>query len=366
MLKKIYITTIFYVLFSLLPAYSQHEKHDSHEEYVQAKVSKYGHLTTFGPEEAPHFHKIDLTKFKKISDIAKNPAQLPPPLKRDYSTTVKISLVVKEVISEIAPGITYHYWTFNETVPGPFFRIREKDTVELTITNDTSSRHNHSIDLHAVTGPGGGSVLTEVKPGETKKFRFKALKPGLFVYHCATGNVPMHMTSGLYGLILVEPEGGLPEVDKEFYVMQGELYTKGKIGEKGFQEFDAEKMLYEKPEYVIFNGRVKALADHPLQAKVGDKIRLYIGNAGVSLVSSFHLIGEILDTVYPEASVSTTIKNIQTTVIPAGGATIIELELDVPGKYILLDHSISRIDKGAWGLLEVSGPMNPGIYSKMK
>ncbi|MBI1969864.1 multicopper oxidase domain-containing protein, partial [Candidatus Woesearchaeota archaeon] len=251
------------------------------------------------------------------------------------------------------------------TVPGPFLRVREGDTVELTLTNHNSSIHNHSIDLHAVTGPGGGAVLTHVEPGQSKTMKFKALNPGLYVYHCATPNVPMHMANGMYGLILVEPKEGMPRVDKEFYVMQGELYTEGVMGEKGLQEFSVGKMLEEKPEYVLFNGRVHALVDYPLTANVGEKIRVYVGNGGVSKISSFHVIGEIFDTVYPEASTST-IKNVQTTAIPAGGASIAEFQLEVPGKYVLVDHALARLDRGAWGLLQVEGSENPEIYAKVE
>ena len=297
MFKKIsYIAIFFCIIFSLSPAYT-HEKHDQHMETVKTPVIKHGHLPTFGPGESPHFHTLDLSKFDTVSDIAQRPDTVPHPVNRKTPATVKVSLLAKEVVSEIAPGITFHYWTFNETVPGPFLRVREGDIVELTLSNDKSSSHTHSIDLHAVNGPGGGSDLMQVKPGETKTFRFKALNPGLYVYHCATPNVPMHMANGLYGLIFVEPPEGLPKVDREFYIMQGELYTKRKIGFKNFQEFDAEKMFAESPEYIVFNGRVKALVDHPLKAKVGETIRLYVGNGGGSVISSFHVIGEIFDRI---------------------------------------------------------------------
>lgn len=335
---------------------AEEHDHDDGEEMM------HGFLETFGPGIAPHYHALDYTEFENVADISRNPAEVPPPLQRNFSTTVTINLEAKEVISEIAPGITYHYWTFGGKIPGPFLRVRQGDTVELTLSNHLTNSHNHSIDLHAVTGPGGGSVLTNVIPGESKTLRFKALKPGLFIYHCATHNVPLHMTNGLYGMILVEPEEGFPEVDKEFYVMQGELYTEGAIGEVGFQAFNAQKMLDEDPEYVVFNGRVNSLVDNPLTASVGDNVRLYVGNAGVSLISSFHVIGEIFDTVYPEAS--TPVKNnVQTTLIPAGGATIAEFEIDYPGTYILVDHSLARLDRGAWGLLTATGTANPEIYS---
>lgn len=341
---------------------SGHDRTVIHDEEQKKPLIKHGHLPTFGPADSPHFHILDLSSFDKIADIAKLPDDLPPPLEKNAPTTVKISLHAKEVIAEIAPGITYHYWTYNEKIPGPFIRVRQGDTVEIEYTNDITSSHTHSIDLHAVNGPGGGAPLTQAQAGETRTFRFKALNPGLYIYHCATPNVPMHITNGLFGLILVEPPGGLERVDKEFYIVQSEIYTKGKTGMPGFQEFDADKMLNESPEYILFNGRVKALVDHPLAASTGETVRLYIGNAGVSSISSFHVVGEIFDRVYPEAS--TPVKeNVQTTLIPAGGATIVEFKLNQPGTYVLVDHALTRIEKGAWGLLNVEGDAEPGIYS---
>ncbi len=327
--------------------------------------SMHGHqelLTTFGPGLGPAVHQLSLLQFDRVKDIARSPDDIPPRIVRKTSELVQISLNAKEVVSDVAPNITYLYWTFNETVPGPFLRVREGDTVEITLANDPSSGHDHSIDLHAVNGPGGGASVTQVAPGESKTFRFKALNPGLYVYHCATPNVPTHMANGMYGLILVEPADSLSDVDKEFYVMQGELYTKGELGENGYQPFSGQKMLDENPEYIIFNGRVKALADHPLNASVGERIRLYIGNGGVALASNFHAIGEIFDTVYPEGSTKSE-ENVQTTLIPAGGVAITEFKLDVPGTYPLVDHALARLDRGAWGLLKVTGKDNPEIFS---
>ncbi|TXK99184.1 hypothetical protein BMR11_06845 [Methylococcaceae bacterium CS5] len=242
--------------------------------------------------------------------------------------------------------------------------MRQGDTVELNLYNDESSSHSHSIDLHAVTGPGGGAAVTNVEPGETKELVFKATTPGLFVYHCAAGNAATHIANGMYGLILVEPTQGLSKVDHEFYVMQGELYTHGRMGKKGFQAFDARKMIDERPEYIIFNGRTGALVgDGQLNAKVGDKIRLFIGNAGVAKISSFHVIGEIFDRVYSEASLSNPLKNVQTTLVPAGGATMVEFQVDYPGNYVLVDHALTRVDRGAWGILNVTGKKNAALYS---
>lgn len=326
-------------------------------------------LKTFGPAEGPvlpfgnvlqFFRKIG--NFERPSDIAHDPADVPPPIERTESATVDIEITTKEVIAEMAPGVYLNYWTFDGTVPGPFLRVREGDTVRLTLTNDPTSLHHHSIDLHAVTGPGGGAVATNVAPGESKTLTFKALNPGLFVYHCAHPNVANHMAHGMYGLILVEPAEGLPKVDKEFYVMQGEFYTTGNLGKKGIQIFDAESMLGGKPQYVVFNGRTGGLSGK-MSANVGEKVRLFVGNGGVNLISSFHVIGEIFDSVYPEAAIgSEPHRNVQSTIVPAGGASIVEFGLEVPGNYVLVDHALARLDRGAWGVLRVEGEADPTIF----
>lgn len=322
------------------------------------------HPVNFGPGDAFHVHKkINPDKFEHISDISKKPDDLPAAIDRKTAKTIEINLVATEVVSDIAAATPFHYWTFDNTVPGPFLRVRVGDTIKLTLHNDKNSSHDHSIDLHAVTGPGGGAALTTVEPGKTKSMLFKTLNPGLFVYHCAAGNASTHIANGMYGLILVEPEAGLSPVDKEFYVMQGELYTTGTIGERKFQDFDGQKMFDERPEYIIFNGRTSSLVDNTIQAEVGETIRLFVGNGGVSRISSFHIIGEIFDKVYPEGSMGKPLENVQTTLIPAGGATMVEFKLDVPGDYVLVDHALSRVDRGAWGLLHAAGEEKTDLYS---
>lgn len=326
-------------------------------------------LKTYGPSDGPTipFKNIlsffsQLDKMEKVQNIARDPNDIPPPITRTEPATVKIEMETKEVIAEIAPGVSYNFWTFDGTVPGPFLRVKEGDTVELTLKNNPSSVHRHSIDLHAVTGPGGGAAVTTVEPGESKMLKFKALNPGLYIYHCAHPNVAAHMTHGMYGLILVEPKEGLPPVDKEFYVAQGEFYATGNLGKKGLQVFDAHKMLDSQPQYLVFNGKVGALIGN-MNAKVGDKVRIFFGNGGVNMISSFHLIGEIFDNVYPEAAIgSEPHHNVQTTTVPAGGATITEFTFDVPGKYILVDHALARLDRGLFGAIQVSGEANKEIY----
>ena len=297
----------------------------------------------------------------RIDDIGANPNGVPAPISRTGNQQVTVNLTAKEVIAEVGPGMHNNYWTYNGQVPGPMLRVKVGDDVTVNLTNDTTSLHNHSVDLHAVNGPGGGAPATEVEPGETRSFQFKALNPGLYIYHCATSNVSVHNTHGQFGLILVEPKEGLPQVDREFYVVQSELYTHGGIGRKGLLVFDAQAMLDGNPTYVTFNGRVESTPR--MKAKVGETVRIYVGNGGVNLISSFHVIGEIFDTVYPEAAIgSEPRQNIQTTAVLPGGATIVEFKLDVPGSYLLVDHALARMSKGAWAVLEVEGPENPDVF----
>ncbi|AZI33117.1 nitrite reductase, copper-containing [Kaistella carnis] len=296
-----------------------------------------------------------------------NAPMVPAPIGDRAAKKVVVHLEATEEEGVLADGVTYKFWTFNSTVPGTFIRIRVGDEVELHLKNASNSVMPHNIDLHAVNGPGGGAEATNVAPGKEAIFNFKALNPGLFVYHCAAAPVPLHIANGMYGLILVEPEGGLPKVDREYYIMQGEFYTKGKTDEKGLQEFDQDKGLDEKPTYVVFNGKKNALmGPDALEAKVGETVRFFVGNGGPNLVSSFHVIGEIFDRVYVEGG-TTINKNIQTTVIPAGGAAMVEFKVEEPGNYILVDHSIFRaFNKGAIGTLKVTGEKNPKVYHKVQ
>jgi nitrite reductase (NO-forming) len=296
------------------------------------------------------------------------PPGVPPQLDRAKPARVVVELTTTEEKGTLANGVEYTFWTFGGSVPGPFVRVRAGDMVEIRLENLTSSHNAHSIDLHAVTGPGGGAAVTQIMPGETGAFEWKALNPGLYVYHCATPHVPIHIANGMYGMILVEPEQGMPRADREYYVMQGEFYTTGRTMEPGHQHFDASKARDERPEYVVFNGRMGALMDKgALTAKTGETVRLFVGNGGPNLISSFHVIGEIFDRVWPEAGLpGDPRRNVQTTLIPAGGAAIVEMKMDLPGRFLLVDHSISRaMDKGALGALVVTGDTPPGIFKAL-
>ncbi len=312
-------------------------------------------------------------KYKDTVDIPVNqemiaeltsPPFVPTPIGKRMAKKLIVDLEIQEREGEMTSGVKYIYWTFGGTVPGSFIRTRVGDEVEFHLKNHPDNKLPHNIDLHAVNGPGGGAESSFVAPGHEKVFSFKVLNPGLYVYHCATAPVGMHIANGMYGLILVEPEGGLAPVDKEYYIMQGDFYTEGAYGDRGLQAFDMQKAIDEKADYVVFNGHVGAMTgDNALTAKVGETVRLFVGNGGPNLVSSFHVIGEIFDKVHVEGG-DLINDNVQTTLIPAGGAAIVEFRVDVPGTFILVDHSIFRaFNKGALAMLKVEGEENKAIYS---
>lgn len=297
-------------------------------------------------------------------DIVRLATDLPPPIARRAPAVVKVNFETSEVFGKLTGETTFKYWTFNGKVPGPMVRVRVGDTVEVTLHNPADSAMMHNVDFHAVTGPGGGGAATLAKPGETKSFSFKALKPGLYIYHCATPMVAQHIANGMYGAILVEPEEGLPKVDHEFYVIQGEIYTDLGLSEAGEANEDIQKLLDEQPEYYVMNGAFKALTgDKSLKVKVGETARIYFGVGGPNKTSSFHVIGEIFDDVYNLASLtSPPIKDVQTVTVAPGGATVVDLKFEVPGSYIMVDHALSRVDRGGAGIIEVTGPEDHAIF----
>ncbi|HGH7028415.1 TPA: copper-containing nitrite reductase [Neisseria meningitidis] len=300
-----------------------------------------------------------------IDAVTTHAPEVPPAIDRDYPAKVRVKMETVEKTMKMDDGVEYHYWTFDGDVPGRMIRVREGDTVEVEFSNNPSSTVPHNVDFHAATGQGGGAAATFTAPGRTSTFSFKALQPGLYIYHCAVAPVGMHIANGMYGLILVEPKEGLPKVDKEFYIVQGDFYTKGKKGAQGLQPFDMDKAVAEQPEYVVFNGHVGAIAgDNALKAKAGETVRMYVGNGGPNLVSSFHVIGEIFDKVYVEGGKLIN-ENVQSTIVPAGGSAIVEFKVDIPGSYTLVEHSIFRaFNKGALGQLKVEGAENPEIMTQ--
>lgn len=294
--------------------------------------------------------------------------QVPAPITRKEAAHVVVNMEAKEYVGTLADGVKYKFWSFNGTVPGPMIRVRVGDTVELHLKNHADNTFPHNMDLHAVNGPGGGAGANLVAPGKKGALSFKALNPGLFLYHCASPvpNIPAHIANGMYGLILVDPAGGLPAVDHEYAIFQSEFFTMPSA-EPGVMELSMEKGLAEHPDHVVLNGKAGALVgEGALQAKAGETIRLFVGNIGPNSSSSFHIIGEIFDTVHVEGGIGGALHhNVQTTLIPAAGATIVEFKVDVPGDYLMLDHSIFRVAKGAVGILSVTGDPNHSIFNPM-
>ncbi|MDP2779639.1 copper-containing nitrite reductase [Devosia sp.] len=311
-----------------------------------------------------HAHPVENGTAAAPLDIVRAATDLPGPIGQRGPQTIRVGLETVEVTGTLADGATYHYWTFNRKVPGPFVRARVGDTVEVDLHNLDDSAEPHNVDFHAATGPGGGGDATHAVPGEAKSFSFLAMKPGLYVYHCATPLAAEHIANGMYGLILVEPEGGLPPVDREFYVMQGEIYTAEDFGSKGQLTSSLDRLLDEQPEYYVFNGAAEALTgENALRAQVGETIRIYFGVGGPNKDSSFHVIGEIFDTAYALGSLSTApMLDVSTISVPPGGAAVVDLTLDVPGELLLVDHALSRAARGLVGKLIVEGAETPEIF----
>ena len=295
------------------------------------------------------------------------PPQVPPPITRSEPAHVIVNMEANEYEGTLAAGVQYQFWGFNQSVPGPIIRVRVGDTVTINLNNVKKNKFPHNIDFHAVNGPGGGAGALLAGPGQTDKVTFKVLIPGLYMYHCASPvpNIPAHIANGMYGMILVEPEGGLSKVDHEYAVVQSEFFTMP-TDKKGVYQLSMDKGLAENPDYVVFNGSVGAVTgEGQLKAKVGETVRLYFGNIGPNSAASFHIIGEIFDKVHLEGDIGGVVnQNVQTTLVPSAGSVIVEFKVDVPGDYLLVDHSIFRVAKGALGVLSVTGEPNPSIFNE--
>lgn len=298
-------------------------------------------------------------------DIVRDPAEVPATVGSRPAGVVKVDLTAMEVVGTLDPanGTTYRYWTFNGKVPGPMLRVRVGDTVEVTVHNSPNSHMVHSVDFHAAIGPGGGAALSQVLPGQQKTFTFIATTPGLFVYHCGTPMISDHIANGMYGMILVEPAGGLPAVDHEYYVMQGEIYTSAPKGKAGLQTFSEDNLMKESASYFVFNGAVDALTKkHPMVADVGQTVRLFFGDAGPNATSSLHVVGEIFTRDYQFGSLqSPPIEGVQTASVPAGGAAILELKMSQPGQFNIMDHAMARMGKGLLATIHVRGKDVAGL-----
>ncbi len=318
------------------------------------------------PFQEPIFAKKG-DNWVSTSRVAADPGVIPAPITRDYAKTVHIELEAKEVMGEIEKGTKFHYMTFNGQIPAPMLRVRQGDTIILTLKSNLHNMMLHNIDLHAVYGSGGGADATYVTPGSAQTIKFKAMYPGAFAYHCAVPGMDQHVSSGMFGLILVEPQEGLTKVNREFYIGQNEIYIKGKAGDQGLMEFGVEKMIAENPDYVLFNGEKNALSSHghgALKAKVGETARLFFVNGGPNLISSIHPIGNVFTKAWRDGALANTPERyVQTMAVPPGNCAVFEMDFPVPSTIHLVDHAMSRMEhKGAMGHIEVEGAPDKSVY----
>lgn len=330
-----------------------------------ADVIPQGRVTSTEADEDPR--ALDSAKTPTVDRVAADPADIPSPIDRDQPKTIEVEMTTREAVAEIEDGVTFDYMTFDGQIPGPMIRARVGDTIDLTLKNAESNSMAHNIDLHAVRGPGGGAEATMVAPGESQRIRFKVTYPGAFIYHCAVANLDYHISAGMFGMILVEPEDGLPEVDNEFYLGQHEVYTNGETGAEGHHKFDFGAMARENPTYVLMNGEKYAITPDnygAMTANTGETMRVFHCVGGPNLASSFHPIGSVWDEVYPQGGIgSEPHRNVQTTPVQPGSCTIGTMHSPVPGGIKIVDHALSRVArKGALAVVDVQGDANTNIF----
>ncbi|MFB6122251.1 MAG: copper-containing nitrite reductase [Haloferacaceae archaeon] len=304
----------------------------------------------------------------KTDRVAADPTDIPGPISRSQPKEVDVTLRPEEVTAEIEPGVTFDFMTYNGQVPGPLIRVRQGDTVNLTFENPDSNTMPHNVDFHAAAGPGGGAGATMTAPGETAHLKFKATYPGAYIYHCAVPNLDMHISAGMFGIILVEPPEGLPEVDQEIYLGQHEVYTDGQAGQEGKHSFDVASMKKEEPTYVLMNGEKYAFTPDvygpAATMETGQKARVFFVTGGPNLTSSFHPIGNVWEEYYPQGSLSTEPQtHIQTSPVAPGSTAIATMNFPVPGNFKLVDHALTRVARrGCMAIVAAEGEERPDIF----
>jgi nitrite reductase (NO-forming) len=260
---------------------------------------------------------------------------------------------------EIAQGVRYVGWTFGHTVPGPVIRVRQGDLVRINLVNEAENMP-HSIDFHASKIP-MNHAMKSIAPKDSLQFEFEATTAGVFMVHCGTPPVLMHIAQGMYLPIIVDPAGGWPtKVDKEFVLVQSDFYPRGSATDSTVMEGDWEAMQQADPTYVVFNGQAFQYTREPLKVDVGDRVRLFVMNAGPSIRSDFHVVGNIFERVYPGGNPQQVIEGVQTWQVPAGGGAVMELEFAAgqagEGSYAFVTHAFADANKGAVGTIQVGHP----------
>ncbi len=317
--------------------------------------------------KAGDFTPASMLNIPTVQRVAADPTDIPGPIKRRKPKIHEITLESREVIAEIEDGVKFKYLTYNGQVPGPMVRVRQGDTVILTHKNLSENTMIHNVDFHAVYGPGGGAEATLCPPGQSTKLKFKAMYPGAFIYHCAVPRMDYHISSGMFGMILVEPEEGLPPVDHEFYFGQHEVYTNREAGEKGMHLFNTQAMIDENPNYVLLNGESQAITDNrygALNVKTGETARIYLVTGGPNVTSNFHPIGNVFTKAWREGAIASKPERyVQTCHVAPGSCGIFEMDFPVPGPVKLVDHALSRVaHKGMLGIINVEGKKRPDIF----
>jgi nitrite reductase (NO-forming) len=282
---------------------------------------------------------------------AELPALTPGPV-------VSVNLAISHAVVQIAPGIKYDAWTFDGTAPGPIIHTRLGQTVRVTLTNHAPMPH--SVDFHAARiAP--NVAFRDVDPGKSFTFSFKATAPGVFMYHCGTKPVLMHIANGMYGAIVVDPPGGtLPPANEQYVLVASEWYL-GTDGLKQAASLDMTKAHEMQPDWVTWNGYASQYVKHPLTAMPADTVRFWVVDAGPSLNTDFHIVGTLLNRAWLNADMTQYERDVQTALVPAGGGGVFDVKIDQPGLYPIVSHSFASVDEGQVGLLNVGH--TPGTMS---
>jgi nitrite reductase (NO-forming) len=306
----------------------------------------------------------------RAATVAADPTRLPPPIHRSHAMHHEVTLEAQEVRASLADGSEFTFMTWNGQVPGPMIRVRQGDTMTFTVRSAAGNERPHCIDVHAVYGSGGGAMATIVPPGGMRRVFFKCAYPGAFIYHCAVMGMDEHISRGMFGMILVEPQEGLPQVDHEFYLGQHELYTREPFGAAGLLHFDTDAMVREQPNFVLFNGMVNGLTAAgvgAMQAKVGQTVRIFMVNGGPNLTSSFHPVGNVWKRCWPQGAIASAPAHyLQTLSVAPGSCFVGDMDLPVPETIKLVDHALSRVArKGLLAELTVGGSVNPELFREL-
>jgi nitrite reductase (NO-forming) len=270
-----------------------------------------------------------------------------PPLQP--GNVVDVHLILKDVTIQIAPGVRYAAWAWEGGAPGPVIHVRQGQTVRITLTNRGAIPH--SVDFHAArVAP--NKNFKDVFPGQSFSFSFKAGDPGIFMYHCGTAPVLMHIANGMYGAIVVEPRTPLPHADKQYVLVASEWYL-DRDGLRQPAQFDMAKAHARQPDWMTFNGYAGQYQKHPLTADPGQTVRFWVLDAGPSVDTDFHVVGTILDRAWIDSDLTQHLNDVQTATVPAGGGGVFDVEIDEPGLYPFVSHSFASVDEGQVGVLRV-------------